>query len=228
MAMKKGDFVELEYTGRIKEGLIIFDTTDEKVAKENNIHSPQGSYGPVVVCLGQEQLLKGLEEELEGKEVGKDYTVELPPEKAFGKKNAKLIRMIPYSAFKKQGVEPQPGMQVNVDNMIGIIKTATGGRCLVDFNNPLSGRDVIYEVKVNKIITDDTEKIKSFIKLSLNLKEADVKVSDGKAEIKLEKEIPEEIQKMIKDKLLPLVPNVKEVKFLSKETTPSKKEVSKK
>jgi FKBP-type peptidyl-prolyl cis-trans isomerase 2 len=131
--------------------------------------------------------------------------------------------MIPYSAFKKQGVEPQPGMQVNVDNMIGIIKTATGGRCLVDFNNPLSGRDVIYEVKVNKIITDDTEKIKSFIKLSLNLKEADVKVSEGKAEIKLEKEIPAEIQKMISDKLLPLVPKVKEVKFLSKESKPQEK-----
>jgi len=222
--ISKGDFVELEYTGRIKEGLIVFDTTNEKVAKENNIHSPQGTYGPVIVCLGQEQLLKGLEDELEGKEPGKDYTFELPPEKAFGKKNAKLIRMIPYSAFKKQGVEPQPGMQVNVDNMIGIIKTATGGRCLVDFNNPLAGRDVIYEVKVNKIVTDDKEKIKSFIKLSLNLKEAEVKVSDGKAEIKLEKEIPEEIQKIIKDKMLPLVPNVKEVKFAGKDKPEEKKQ----
>lgn len=223
MAIKKGDFLELEYTGRIKEGLIVFDTTDEKVAKENNIHSPHGSYGPVVVCLGEEQLLKGLEEELEGKEAGKDYTFELPPEKAFGKKNAKLIRMIPYSAFKKQGVEPQPGMQVNVDNMIGIIKTATGGRCLVDFNNPLAGRDIIYEVKVNKIVTDDKDKIKSFVKLSLNLKDADVKLEGDKAEIKLEKEIPKEIQKMISDKLLPLVPKVKEIKFAGKESKEKKK-----
>jgi len=214
--IKKGDFIEIEYTGRVKEGNIIFDTTDEKTAKENGLYSKGASYGPVVVCLGQEQLLKGLEEELEGKETGKEYTIELPPERAFGKKNAKLIRMIPYSVFKKQGIEPQPGLQVNVDGMIGVIKTA-GGRCLVDFNNPLSGRDIVYQIKVNKIITDDKEKISSFIKLSLNLKEASVEIKENKAEIKLKTELPKEIQDKIKEKLLPLIPNIKEVKFTKKE-----------
>ncbi|MBW2977405.1 FKBP-type peptidyl-prolyl cis-trans isomerase [Candidatus Woesearchaeota archaeon] len=214
--IKKGDFIEIEYTGKVKEGLIVFDTTDEKIAKENELYTAQGTYGPVVVCLGQEQLLKGLEEELEGKETGKEYTIELPPEKAFGKKNAKLIRMIPYSTFKKQGIEPQPGLQVNVDGAIGIVKTA-GGRCLVDFNNPLAGRDIIYQIKINKIITDDKEKISSFLKLSLNLKEAPVEIKENKAEIKLKTELPKEIQERIKEKLLPLVPAVKEINFAKKE-----------
>ncbi len=35
------------------------------------------TYGPVVVCIGEGQLLKGLEDELEGKEIGKEYTIEL-------------------------------------------------------------------------------------------------------------------------------------------------------
>ncbi|MCH8980513.1 hypothetical protein IH922_00675 [candidate division KSB1 bacterium] len=50
-------------------------------------------------------------------------------------------------------------MQINIDGMMGIIKTAGGGRCLVDFNHPLSGKEVTYTIKVNKIITDDKEKL---------------------------------------------------------------------
>jgi len=219
--ISKGDFVEVEYTGKLKEGDIVFDTTDEKTAKEHELYNENVNYGPVVVCLGQEQILKGLEEELEGKELGKEYTIELEPEKAFGKKNPKLIRMIPYTMFKKQGIEPQPGLQVNVDGMLGLVKTATGGRCLVDFNNPLAGRDVVYTIKVNKIVTDNKEKISSFLKLGLGLKEIDVKITDKKAEVKLKKEIPKEIQEPLKKKILEIVPAVKELKF-SAEKKPKK------
>lgn len=223
--IKKGDFVELEYTGRIKSGDMVFDTTDEKKAKENNIHNPQMKYGPVIICLGQEQLLKGLEDEIEGKEIGKEYTIELPPEKAFGKKNAKLIKMIPYGIFRKQGIEPQPGLQVTVDGMMGIVKTA-GGRCLVDFNNPLSGRDVVYNLKVNRIVTDDKEKVKSFVSIALNLKDADVDLKEGKAEIKIKKELPKEIEKMMQEQLLPLVPAVKELKFIVEKKEAKKEEAA--
>jgi len=156
--VKKGDFLEIEYTGIMKEEGIVFDTTDLEVAKANELYNEKANYDPIIICLGQGHLLKGLEEELEGKEIGKDLTIELSPEKAFGKKDVKFIKMIPYSVFRKQQIEPQPGMQVNVDGAIGMVKTAAGGRCLVDFNHPLSGREVIYKVKINKIITDDKKK----------------------------------------------------------------------
>ena len=81
-------------------------------------------------------------------------------------KNDALGNSLPFNAFKKQGIMPEPGMQVNVDNMTGIIKTAAGGRCLVDFNHPLSGKDLVYTIKVNKIIEDEG------ISLLLNAKAA--------------------------------------------------------
>jgi FKBP-type peptidyl-prolyl cis-trans isomerase SlyD len=210
--VSKKDFVEVEYTGTIKEDGFVFDTTDVDVAKANGLYNDKMEYGPVVVCLGQGQLLTGLEEELEGKEIGKDLTVELAPEKAFGKKDAKLIRMIPYAAFRKQGVEPQPGMQVNIDGAIGIIKTATGGRCMVDFNHPLSGKELIYKVKINKIVTDDAEKIKSFLRMNLNLK-SDVSFKEGNAEIKVEKALPKEIMDTVGKKIKELIPSIKKINF---------------
>ena len=220
--VSKGDFIEVEYTGRLKEDNLVFDTTEESIAKEAGIHSENMTYGPVIICLGERQLLEGLEEELDGKEEGKEYTIELAPEKGFGKKDAKLIRMIPFNSFKKQNIMPQPGMQVNIDGLMGIIKTAAGGRCLVDFNHPLAGKEVVYTIKVNKIVTDDKEKIKSYIELSLNLKDASVDVKEGKAEIKTKKDIPKEIQDKLVENMKELIPSVQGYSFKVEEKSTTK------
>lgn len=217
MILKNKDFVEIEYTGTIKEDNIIFDTTDEQLAKDNNLFNENMSYGPVVICLGEGQVLKGLEEELAGKETEKEYTIELPAEKAFGKKDPKLIQLIPTSKFSKQKIRPMPGLQLNIDGLLGIVKTVSGGRTLVDFNHPLSGKDVVYKVKVNKSITDDLEKVKAYLKLSLNLKDLDVKIEDGTAKAILKKELPKEAIEMLNKKIIELVPSIKKLELTGEE-----------
>ena len=213
MKVKNKDFVEVEYTGRIKEDNFIFDTTNEKVAKENNVHNENVTYGPVVICLGEGHVLKGLEEQLIDKELEKEYTIELTAEKAFGKKDAKLIQLIPTSKFSQQNIRPIPGLQLNIDGLLGTIKTVSGGRTLVDFNHPLSGKDVIYKTKINKIITDDKEKIEAFIKLSLNLKELNVKIENSTAKITFKKELPKQVSEKLSEKIKELVPNISKVEF---------------
>ena len=150
--IKKHDFVELEYTGKLKDSGMIFDTTDEGIAKKENIYNKNMIYGALVICVGEAQILKGLDEQLEGKEIGKQITVDISPEQGFGKKDASLLKLVPMTLFKKQDIMPMPGLQVNIDGAIGTIRTVTGGRIIVDFNHPLSGKYLIYEVKVNKKI----------------------------------------------------------------------------
>ncbi len=217
MKIKKGDFIEVEYTGKLKEDNFVFDTTSEKTAKDKNIFNPYAQYGPTVVCIGKHQLIKGLDEDLEGKETGKEYTFELTPEKGFGKKSAQLLKLISMSAFKKGNTKPEPGMQVDVGGQIGTVKTVTGGRVTVDFNHPLAGKDLVYTVKVNKIVTDDSEKIKAMLSLTLNLKKdkIDVGVKDKKATVKMMK-IPEQYQPEMKKLVMDAVPTVKEVIFEEK------------
>ncbi len=210
--IKKKDFVEIEYTGKLKEENIVFDTTDEKVAKEHNL-SDNVDYGPVIICVGEEQVLKGLDKSLEGKEIGKEYDVDIKPEDAFGKKNAKLIQLIPTSKFKEQKVQPMPGMQVNIDGMLGIIKTVSGGRTLVDFNNPLAGKELLYKIKINKKITDDKEKLSGYLKLSLGTKDIEVKIENNNAKISLKKEIPKELQEKLSKKITEIISNIKKVEF---------------
>lgn len=221
--VKKKDFVEIEYTGKVKDMDVVFDTTDEKKAKENNIYDKNSFYGPIVICAGQRHVIKGLDESLEGKETGKKYTISVKPEDGFGKKDAKLIQLIGTNKFIKHNIQPMPGLQVNIDGKVGVIKTVSGGRTLVDFNHPLSGKELSYEFKINKIIEDDREKIKSIIRMSLNIKDIDADIKEGKADIKIDikQELPEQIKKVIADKIKELVPSVKEVAIKKKEENKS-------
>jgi len=166
--------------------------------------------------------LKGLDKNLEGKDIGKEYDIEIKPEDAFGNKNAKLIQLVPTNKFKQQNIQPLPGMQLNIDGMVGTIKTVSGGRTLVDFNHPLSGKELIYKIKINKKITDDKEKLTGYLKLSLGTKEIDAKIDNDKAIINLQKEIPKEAQERLSKKITELIPIIKKVEFIVKENQKNK------
>ncbi|MBS3104633.1 peptidylprolyl isomerase [Candidatus Woesearchaeota archaeon] len=176
--IKKHDFVEIEYTGRIKEDNSIFDTTEEKVAKENGVYNKNEDYIPVVICIGENNILKNLEEQMIDKETGKEYTFEISSNNAFGKKDAKMIQLIPANKFRQQNIQPIPGLQLNIDGVFGVVKTVSGGRCLVDFNHPLASKDLVYHVKINRVVEDNKEKIKSLLKMHLRIKDAEIELKE--------------------------------------------------
>lgn len=211
--VSKGDFIEIEYTGRVKDSKEVFDTTDEKTAKENNLHGHD--FGPKVICVGEEHVLKGIDSNLDGKEIGNEYEFNLRPEDAFGNKNAQLIQLIPTNKFRQQNIQPMPGLQLNIDGMLGTVKTVSGGRTLVDFNHPLAGREVSYKLKVKKKITDDVEKIIGYIKLSFGITDIKAEVNEGNAKITSKNKLPAEIKKMLGEKIPKLVPNIKNIEFIA-------------
>ncbi|MCF7798268.1 peptidylprolyl isomerase [Candidatus Woesearchaeota archaeon] len=162
MAIKEGDFIKINYTGKINDSdKAVFDTTDIAVAKQEEIYSPKTKYGPAVIVVGEGQVLPGIDKQLIGKEPG-TYTFEIPDVDAFGKKDAKLMKLLSNKIFVKEGIRPQPGLQVNIDNQMGFIRSVSGGRVVVDFNHPLASKDLIYDVEVIKIITDKKEQTQAF------------------------------------------------------------------
>ena len=128
--IKLHDFIEIEYIGKLTDGTV-FDTTSEKVAKEHHLHTPNRKYNPAVICVGERQILPGLDTQLIDKELQKEYSITLPPEKAFGKRDIKQVKIIPADTFKQHNIQPQPGLQVDVDGEIGIISRVSGGRAMV-------------------------------------------------------------------------------------------------
>ena len=209
--IKKNDFVEIEYTGKIKETNQIFDTTSKEIAQKEKIYNPNIKYGPTIICIGQSQIIPGLDEQLENKELNKEYDIEIPPEKAFGKKNPKLLRILSSSSFRKQKINPYPGLQVNIDGFVGTVRTVTSGRIIVDFNHPLAGKNIIYTIKITKLVTDKKSQIESLI--SFILKDPKVEIKEDTAQItakslpneKLKEEIVRKIEELTKLKNVTIV-----------------------
>ncbi len=156
MSFQKNDFIEIEFTGKIKDGEVFDSNVPEELKKLN----PNQKAEPFIFCLGQDMFLKGIENFLIGKEAG-EYDIELKPESAFGLRDPSLIQMIPMKVFVEHKVNPIPGTVLNFDNRIGKVLTVSGGRTMVDFNNPLAGKEVIYHVKILRKVEDINEKIKS-------------------------------------------------------------------
>jgi FKBP-type peptidyl-prolyl cis-trans isomerase 2 len=156
MPLKKGDFIEIEFTGKIKDGDIFDSNIKEDLEKLN----PKAQAKPFVFCLGQDMFLKGIEDFLIGKEIG-EYNIELTADKAFGKRNPSLIQRMPIKVFHDQKLNPVPGAPFNFDGKIGKVLTVSGGRVMVDFNSPLAGRDVVYKIRVKRKVDVLAEQVKA-------------------------------------------------------------------
>lgn len=183
MTIQKGDFIRVSYTGKNEDR--IFDTTDEEVAKANEIYNEKGKYGGDVIIVGAGHTVAGLDEDLVGKDVGYSGSVTMPPEKAFGIRNPELIETVPITKFEQR---PQVGMPVLVDGRQGIVIRAIGRMATVDFNRFLAGQTVTYDYEIKEKIEDNESKVKGLLGLYIG-KEFSVEIKDSTATV----EIPPEI-----------------------------------
>src|SRR3989344_439279 len=218
------DFVELDYTGKLADGMI-FDTTNEEVAHQAGLPHHHGTLHPAIVCVGERQLLPGLDQDLEGKETGKEYTIVLPPEHAFGKRDIKNVRIIPMGTFREHEVQPRPGLQVDVDGERGVVTSIAGGRVVVNFNHPLSGKEITYTYTIRRKVNDVSEKIRSFLTGSLNIPadQMHVKVEGEKSSVEIPVQFPTELTDLLSQKLVELT-GIKTIEFVFKKPAETIKE----
>jgi FKBP-type peptidyl-prolyl cis-trans isomerase SlyD len=214
MAIKKGDFIEIVYTGRVKDTNEVFDTNDAESAKKAGKYDAKASYKPIVICVGETDVLKGLDESFVGKEPGKSYSIDVPAEQGFGKKLPQLVQMMSLAKFQKENIMPIPGLQLNFGDATGTIKAVSGGRVMVDFNHPLAGKNLAYDVSIKRVITDDAEKLNGFLEFYLGTNEISAELKEGKAEIKTKFEMPEQVKRAIREKVLKRIPSIREVSFI--------------
>ncbi len=183
MFLEKKDFVEIEFTGKIKDGEIFDSNIKEELEKLN----PEEEAKPLIICLGEGIFLKGVEDFLIGKKIG-EYNIELPPENAFGLRNPSLVQVVPSKIFTSQKLNPIPGSVFNLDGRIAKVLSYSGGRVVIDFNHPLAGKYVEYTIRVLRKIDDLNEKIKALINLFFK-KDLKYSLKDKELTIYVEKEL---------------------------------------
>jgi len=106
--------------------------------------------------------------------------------------------MAPIRIFHEQKINPLPGYVFNFDGKIGKVVSVSGGRVLIDFNNPLSGKDVVYDVKILRKVDGLEEQIASMNGF-LFRKNFEFKVENKKLTLKVDKGFKKFVE-LFKDK----------------------------
>ena len=212
--MQKGDFVRINYIGRL-ESEEIFDLTYEDMAKKENIYNPNVPYKPVPIILGAGFIIKGIDNAVLSMDVGDKKTFEVKPEDGFGQRNPKFVRVVPNKVFKQNNIEPRQGMVVDFSGIKGRIQSVSSGRIMVDFNNPLAGKTLKYELEVVEKIEEPKQKILSILEF-YGINKAEIKISEDEAEVETQT-LPVELKKRVSQLITEYVKAgdnvIKKVKF---------------
>jgi len=163
MALQKGDFILIDYVAKVKETNEVFDTTKDEVAKKEHLQKEGEIYEPKLVVVGEGWVLKALDDSLINMEVGKPQTVEIPADKAFGPRDPEKIRRIPLKQLLAKQINPTVGARIEFQGKMATVRSTGAGRVLLDFNPPLAGRTLIYDVTPTKKLEKNEEKIAALI-----------------------------------------------------------------
>jgi peptidylprolyl isomerase len=141
--MKKvyhGAFVKLCYTGKLENGTV-FDKTDK--------------CKPIEVRIGDGSLVDGFENALIGMGLNERKSFILEPEDAYGEWDEKLERRFGRASLQLR-FEPLPGQVIVFKTLEGkeipaVVKFVNDEVIIADFNHPLAGRDLSFDVEVAEI-----------------------------------------------------------------------------
>jgi len=163
MALQKGDFIIIDYVAKVKETGEIFDTTNEEVAKKEHLYKEGDIYEPKLVVIGEGWVLKALDESLATMEIGKPTSVEIPPSKAFGDRDPEKVKRVPLRQLLAKEITPSIGLRIEYGGKMATVRAIGAGRVLLDFNPPLAGKTLVYEVTVQKELETAKERVAAII-----------------------------------------------------------------
>ncbi len=216
--MKKGDILLVNFTGKETQDNKVFDSTSEKIAKDNGFFHEGHVYAPMTVVVGSGELITGLEEELEKMHVGEQRIVVIEPKKAFGERRKDLVFVVPLQEFRNRQIQPFPGLVVDLNGRYGKVQTVSGGRVRVDLNSDLAGKTVEYSITIERQLTDPKEQSLVLAEKFFPFKEKPtIKLNGEELEVNLPSNLPKNVQ-ILKDAyskfLTEHVKEVKKVKFI--------------
>ncbi|MDE2221816.1 MAG: peptidylprolyl isomerase [Candidatus Omnitrophica bacterium] len=110
---------------------------------------------PLTYTPGSHEIIPGLEQQLNGLHVGDKKTVHVAAKDAYGEVDPKAYKEFPVSSLPK-GLTPKVGMVLQATAPDGskfpaVISEVKGDKMVLNFNHPLAGKDLTFDIKILKI-----------------------------------------------------------------------------
>lgn len=235
MTFNKSSLILIDYVAKVKDTEEVFDTTLEEDAKKYSIHESDVKYQPKLVSIGEISypVLKGLDEALAKTTVGDKLTVEVTPDKGFGERDSKKVRMIPLRKLGEDADKVSIGDTIEIDDKKGIIRFIGSGRVQIDYNHRYAGKTILYDVNVIKSLESEKDKIDGILKNRLPVENSKIEftINEKQATISIPEEIfrvdgLQIIKHFIQVDIFKFIPTLEKVSFVEthqKKQTQTKK-----
>lgn len=117
---------------------------------------------PLTYLHGANNLIPGLEKEMEGKTSGQSFKVTIPPTEAYGESNPELVQTLSKDMFK--GVDKvEPGMGFTAQGPQGeqhiVVTAVDGDQVTIDANHPMAGKTLHFAVEIVNVRDASEEEI---------------------------------------------------------------------
>ncbi len=105
---------------------------------------------PMPFTEGTGQIIEGLEEQLLLMAAGEKRTIVVPPERAYGARDASLVQKVPRARLPVGDLKAGDQFQTAPDRQAPIVTVLAieGDEVLLDANHPMAGQELHFEVEV--------------------------------------------------------------------------------
>ena len=131
--------VTLHFAIRLENGDLV-DSTEGKA--------------PATFCVGDGNLLPGFEQALFGLKAGDKRSLPISPEQGFGQPNPQNVQVMPRSQFTDMPLSE--GLLIIFQDaakgeLPGVVKAFDEQQVSIDFNHPLAGKPLTFEVEIIEV-----------------------------------------------------------------------------
>jgi FKBP-type peptidyl-prolyl cis-trans isomerase SlyD len=148
LTVADGLVVSLDYTLRLEDG--------------DEIDTSRGQQ-PLEFLQGRGQIIGGLEQALYGMAVGDEKDVVVAPADGYGERDPDAFQEVPHEVFPPD-MTLEPGMGLRMRDETGrvfetLVADVRSDSVLLDFNHPLAGETLHFEVKVSALRPATSEEL---------------------------------------------------------------------
>lgn len=140
-----GSTVQVHYTGRLEEDDSVFDSSRERDE-------------PLKFTIGEEQVIPGFEEAVEGMEPGDEKTVDIPSDEAYGPYRDDMVLEVERNQLPDD-LDPEVGQRLQLRQQNGEVVNVTlteiaEDEVTLDANHPLAGKDLSFDIELVDIVEE--------------------------------------------------------------------------
>ena len=130
-------------------------TFDYTLSVDGKVVETSKEEGPMEYTQGDDSLIPGLAKQMEGLKVGDEKIIVVPADKGFGPVDPQAVQEVPRSAIGAD-IELSVGLLLQMNDPEGnaypaTVKEIKDDKVVIDFNHPLAGKELTFNVKITDI-----------------------------------------------------------------------------